>query len=159
VPSGAFPTHHAGGRAYVGAMTTPATSTTATDLTDLTLAQAAQRIAEGQLSSSELTEAYLARVGRLNPSLNAYVAVVADRARQDAAAADAEMAGGHRRGPLHGIPIALKDLVDTEGIATAGGAEVYRDRVPGADAPVAQRLRQAGSVLLARPTPTSSPSA
>jgi Asp-tRNA(Asn)/Glu-tRNA(Gln) amidotransferase A subunit family amidase len=127
-------------------MTTPTT----TDLTDLTIAQAAQRLAEGDVSSSDLTEAYLARIERLEPTLNAYVEVVADRARQDAAAADAELAGGQRRGPLHGVPIALKDLVDTEGIATAGGAEVYRGRVPGADAPVAQRLRAAGSVLLGK---------
>jgi aspartyl-tRNA(Asn)/glutamyl-tRNA(Gln) amidotransferase subunit A len=128
-------------------MTSP---TATTELTDLTISEAARRIAEGELSPTELTEAYLSRLTRLDPSIGAYVEVVEARARRDATDAEAELAAGQRRGPLHGIPIGLKDLVDTEGIRTAGGAAVYRDRVPGADAPVARRLREAGSVLLGK---------
>lgn len=120
------------------------------DLTDLTIAEAAARIQTRDLSPVELTEAYLARIDRLNPLLNAYVTVTAERARADARAAEQEIAAGTYRGPLHGVPIALKDLVDTAGIETAGGAKVLRGRVPATDAAVAARLREAGSVLLGK---------
>ena len=120
------------------------------DLTDLTIADAAARIKTRDLSPVELTDAYLARIDRLNPLLNAYVTVTAERARADALVAEQEIAAGAHRGPLHGIPIALKDLVDTAGIETAGGAKVLQGRVPMADAAVAARLREAGSVLLGK---------
>ena len=120
------------------------------ELVSLTVAGAATAIRRREISPVELTEAYLARIEAVNPVLNAYVSVTAVRARQDAARAQAELSRGVDRGPLHGIPIALKDLVDTAGIQTAGGAEVYRGRVPVADAVVAERLREAGSVLLGK---------
>ena len=121
-----------------------------TELTDLTIAEAAKRIAGRQLSPVELAQAYLARIERLNPAINAYVMVTRDRAIADAQAAEGEIAAGKYRGPLHGIPIGLKDLVDTAGIRTAGGAKIFMDRVPGVDAEVARRLREAGTVLLGK---------
>jgi aspartyl-tRNA(Asn)/glutamyl-tRNA(Gln) amidotransferase subunit A len=124
--------------------------TTTIALTELTLAQAAAQIERREISSAELTDAYLARIERLNPSINAYVTVTAGRARSDAAAADAAIARGEYRGPLHGIPIGLKDLYDTAGIETAGGSSVLKGRVPDRDSTPARKLREAGAVLLGK---------
>lgn len=121
-----------------------------TELRELTIAEAARLIERRLVSPVELTEAYLAAIERLNPALNAYVTVTAERARADAAAATAEIAGGRYRGPLHGIPIGLKDLYDTAGIETFGGAEVLRGRVPERDSTPARKLREAGTVLLGK---------
>ncbi|MGB4863087.1 MAG: amidase [Tepidiformaceae bacterium] len=120
------------------------------ELTELTIAQAAERLVRREISSTELTEAYLARIERLNPSINAYVLVSSERARADAKAADAEIGAGEYKGPLHGVPIGLKDLYDTAGIATAGGSKVLAGRVPEKDATAARKLREAGSVLLGK---------
>ena len=121
-----------------------------TELTDLTIAEAAGQLEKRTVSSGELTEAYLARIERLNPAINAYVSVTAERAREDANAADAEIASGRYRGPLHGIPIGLKDLYDTAGIETAGGSKILKGRVPDKDSTVARKLAEAGSVLLGK---------
>ena len=121
-----------------------------TELTDLTIADAARALERRQISSSDLTRAYLERIERLNPAINAYVLVTAPRARADAAAADAEIAAGRLRGPLHGIPIGLKDLYDTAGIETAGGSSVLRGRVPERDSTAARKLAEAGAVLLGK---------
>lgn len=120
------------------------------DPATLTIAEAARAIERRELSPVDLCEAYLARVERLNPALNAYVTVTASRAREDAARAAAEIVHGGYRGPLHGIPIGLKDLYDTAGIETAGGSKVLRGRVPAADSTCARRLRDAGTVLLGK---------
>src|SRR5215831_2619738 len=120
------------------------------DLSTLTVAQAAHSVQQRQVSPTELTQAYLQRIERLNPQINAYVTVTAERALADARRATDEIAAGRYRGPLHGVPIALKDLVDTAGIRTAGGAKIFADRVPAADATVARKLREAGSVLLGK---------
>ncbi len=120
------------------------------ELTSLTIADAAERIRSRQLSPVELTEAYLARIDRLNPSINAYVTVTAERARADAKRAADEIASGQYRGPLHGIPIALKDLYDTAGIRTTAGSIIYKDNVPKADSTAARKLREAGAVLLGK---------
>ena len=122
----------------------------ATDETRLTLTQAAALLQRRELSPLELTDAYLRRIERLNPHLNAYVTVTAERAREDARRATEQLGAGASRGPLHGVPIALKDLYDTAGIRTAGGAKILADRVPGADATAARRLREAGTVLLGK---------
>ena len=116
------------------------------ELCGLALAEASALIGAGKLSPVELTEAMLARIERLEPSLHAFVLVCADRALEDARRAEGEAP----RGPLHGIPIALKDLVDTRGIETAAGTRVLAGRVPDADAAVAARLAEAGSVLLGK---------
>ena len=120
------------------------------DPTELTLAAAGAAVAAGELSPVELTTAYLERIERLNPVLTAYVEVTADRALADAAALADQAAAGELRGPLHGVPIALKDLVDTAGIPTRAGTAGYQDRIPTADATIARRLREAGTVLLGK---------
>ncbi len=120
------------------------------DPTELTLAAAAAAVAAGEVSPVELTTAYLERVDRLNPALTAFVEVTADRALADAARLADEAAAGRLRGPLHGVPIGLKDLIDTAGIPTRAGTLGYQERVPDADATIARRLRAAGTVLLGK---------
>ncbi|WP_051871311.1 Asp-tRNA(Asn)/Glu-tRNA(Gln) amidotransferase GatCAB subunit A [Streptomyces sclerotialus] len=117
---------------------------------ELSLAEAADAIGAGHLSPVELTDSVLARIEATEPQLNAYAAVTADLAREQAAAAEREIAAGRRRGPLHGIPMALKDLIDTAGVVTASGSAVRAGRVPDRDAAVTARLRQAGAVLLGK---------
>lgn len=102
------------------------------------------------ISPVELAEAYLSRIDRFQKELNAYVTVTPERALEDARRAEAELMTGHRRGPLHGIPIGLKDLIDTAGIRTTAGSRAFADRVPSADTVVAERLRVAGTVLLGK---------
>ena len=121
-----------------------------TALHDLDLVSAGAACRRGELSSLELTRALLARIDALNPRLNAFVEITHERALEDAARADAERAAGMDRGALHGMPIALKDLIDTAGIRTAAGSGIYRDRIPNCDATVAARLREAGAVLLGK---------
>ncbi len=120
------------------------------DVSTPTVAHAAALIRGRNVSPVELTEAYLERIKQLNPRLNAYITVTAARAMADARRATEEIAAGHHRGPLHGVPIAFKDLFDTAGIRTAGGAKIFANRVPTTDATVARKLREAGSVLLAK---------
>jgi aspartyl-tRNA(Asn)/glutamyl-tRNA(Gln) amidotransferase subunit A len=120
------------------------------DVTALTIAEAGKRIASRDLSSVDLTRAYLERTERLNPRVNAYIIVTADQALEQARALDAELASGRNRGPLHGIPIALKDNIDTAGIRTTAASAVYADRVPTEDAPVVTKLRDAGAVFLGK---------
>ncbi len=136
-------------------MQRPADSTnggtgTQPSLADLTLSQAAAALSARECSPVELIDDYLTRIDELDPSLYAYVEVTRQRAKDDAARAADEIAKGRHRGPLHGIPVALKDLVDTAGIRTGSGTEVYRDRVPASDATVARRLADAGAALLGK---------
>ncbi len=120
------------------------------DLATLTIARAAQALRERKLSPLELTELYQARIARLEPRVNAYITVTEERARADAKRATEELAKGQARGPLHGIPIALKDLYETAGIRTTGGAKIHADHVPAHDCTVARRLRDAGTILLGK---------
>src|SRR5688500_16735073 len=96
----------------------------ATNVTHATIAQLAAAIRRRDLSPLEILEEYLRRIEWLNPTINAYVTVTAERAREDAQRATAELTAGTDRGPLHGVPIGLKDLYDTAGIATAGGTKI-----------------------------------
>jgi aspartyl-tRNA(Asn)/glutamyl-tRNA(Gln) amidotransferase subunit A len=114
------------------------------------IAELGARIADRSITSSELTEGYLARIERLDNALSAFITVTAERARADARRADEELARGVSRGPLHGIPIALKDLYDTAGIRTTCHSRAFLDRVPDQDAEVVGRLREAGTVLLGK---------
>ena len=114
---------------------------------DLTIAEAAAALRGGSLSALALTESVLARIEETEPALNAYMLVTADLAREQAARADEELANGLDRGPLHGIPFALKDLFDTAGITTTGGSDFLRDRVPEEDAFVVAKLYEAGIAL------------
>src|SRR5215208_6388406 len=94
------------------------------DLAFLSLRQAGDLLRARKISPVELVNASLARIERLNPILNAFITVMADEALRDARAAESEIARGHRRGPLHGIPLALKDLFDTAGVKTTAGSAV-----------------------------------
>lgn len=116
----------------------------------LTLVEAAEEIRSRRLSPVELTRQCLARIERLNPVLNAFITVMADRALEDARRAEAEIVAGNYRGPLHGIPIGLKDLFDTAGVRTTAASNQYRERVPAEDAEVVRRLRQAGAVIVGK---------
>src|ERR1017187_1585122 len=108
----------------------------------LTLTEAAQQIRSRQLSPVELARACLARIERLNPNLNAFITITADLALEQARQAEAEVMAGHWRGPLHGIPIRLKDLPDTAGGLLKAGANQFRDRVPTQDAALVRQLKQ-----------------
>ena len=112
--------------------------------------EAAELVRKKNVSPVELTRDCLARIDRVNPSLNAFIAVTAESALQEARKAEAEIAAGDWRGPLHGIPIALKDLIDTAGVPTTAASNVFRDRIPAEDAEVVLRLRQAGTVFLGK---------
>ena len=121
-----------------------------TTLHYLTIAEAAARLAAGAVSSVDLTRAALDRIQALDPRLHAFITVTAERALQDAGRADREIRSGERRGPLHGIPIALKDIVSTRGIRTTAHSRALLDWVPAEDAPVYDKLRAAGCVLLGK---------
>ena len=107
-------------------------------------------IRDGKLTSERLTNIYLARMERFNPELRCIITRTPERALRQAKAADAEIAGGNYRGPLHGIPYGVKDLLDTAGIPTTYGAEPFRNRVPTDDSIVVKRLTDAGAVLVAK---------
>src|SRR6202047_4371022 len=115
-----------------------------------TIAELAPRLRLKQVSPVELTGDCLDRIEKLNPALNAFITVTAESALAEARTAEAEIACGQWRGPLHGIPIALKDLIDTAGTRTTAASAVYKDHVPVADAEVVRRLKQAGAVLLGK---------
>ena len=103
-----------------------------------------------KLTSTRLTSIYLDRIQRLDPKLRCIITLTRDNALAQAKQADAEIAAGKYRGPLHGIPWGGKDLLDTAGIATTYGAEFYRNRIPTADSAVVARLKDAGAVLIAK---------
>jgi Asp-tRNA(Asn)/Glu-tRNA(Gln) amidotransferase A subunit family amidase len=107
-------------------------------------------IRTGKLTSTRLTKIYLNRLERFNAQLRCVITLTREHALEQAARADAEIAAGKYRGPLHGIPWGAKDLLDTAGIATTYGAEPYRNRVPSADSAVVMRLNTAGAVLVAK---------
>ncbi len=118
------------------------------DVCWLTLEEASEAIRTRRLTSVQLAEACLARVARLNPRLNAFITVAADGALARARALDEQLQSGHWRGPLHGIPVALKDLIDTKGVRTTAGSAQFETRIPRAGrrrcAPPGQRWRGAG---------------
>jgi aspartyl-tRNA(Asn)/glutamyl-tRNA(Gln) amidotransferase subunit A len=115
-----------------------------------TLAEAAAQIRTRKLSPLELTRACLARIERLNPALNAFITITADVALEQARQAEAEIMAGRWRGPLHGIPIGLKDLLDTAGVRTTAASNQFRDRVPTEDAELVRQLKQAGAVIVGK---------
>src|ERR1041385_6152017 len=119
-------------------------------MTDLTIADASDLLRRKQISPVELTHACLERIEQLNPSINAFITVMHDSPLADARAAEAEINTGHWRGPLHGIPIGLKDLIDTAGIKTTCGSALFADRIPTEDADIVQRLKSAGAVLIGK---------
>jgi aspartyl-tRNA(Asn)/glutamyl-tRNA(Gln) amidotransferase subunit A len=114
------------------------------------LKQASELVRRRDVSSVELTEACLARIERHDRAINAFITVTREQAMAAARAADEEIRRGRRRGPLHGIPIALKDNIDTAGIKTTAASGVFKDRVPTEDAEAVVRLKTAGAVLLGK---------
>lgn len=123
---------------------------TVSDLTELTIVDASALIRARTLSPVELVLAYLARIDRLEPRVNAYITISRELALKQARQLEAELEAGHWRGPLHGIPIALKDNMDTAGIRTTAASALLADRVPARDAEVYRRLTGAGAVLLGK---------
>ena len=120
------------------------------DLTSLPIEKLAPMIRARKLSPREITDAFLKRIAKLNPKLNAYITVAAKRAREDARCAEREIRSGNYRGPLHGIPICLKDNIETAGVRTTGGSKILRDSIPQTDSLIAAQLRDAGCVLLGK---------
>jgi aspartyl-tRNA(Asn)/glutamyl-tRNA(Gln) amidotransferase subunit A len=115
-----------------------------------TIAAVAPRVARGELRSETLTEQALARIADLQPTLNAFITVTADEALASARRADHEIAGGRYLGPLHGIPISLKDLVDMKGVSTTAASRLRAEHVARRDAPVTAKLRAAGAVIVGK---------
>jgi aspartyl-tRNA(Asn)/glutamyl-tRNA(Gln) amidotransferase subunit A len=119
-------------------------------LAALSLAEASAMIHAGKVTSTQLTKACLARIAIYAPKLDCFITIMAEKALAQAAVLDAEQKAGKFRGPLHGIPIALKDNIDTAGTLTTAGSGVFRDRVPTEDAPVVTRLVAAGAVIIGK---------
>ena len=124
--------------------------TAAQDVHELTIAELGAAFRAGALSPVDAASAYLERIERLNPSLGAYIAVMADSALAEAQAVADEMARGVFRGPMHGVPVAVKDIIYTKGTLTSAGSRVLADHVPEYDSTIIERLRDAGAVLLGK---------
>lgn len=115
-----------------------------------TIAQLAQALRSRDITAAAVTDQCLAVIHDRNPLLNAFITVFADSARGDARRADDEISAGRYRGPLHGVPISLKDLIDVKGTPTTAASRVREGHVASADAPVVMRLREAGAVLIGK---------
>jgi len=115
-----------------------------------TIAELARALQARALTAEAITERCLSAIAERNPSLNAFITVLADAAREQARRADAEIAAGRYRGPLHGVPVSLKDLIDLEGTATTAASRVRQGHMATADATVVTRLREAGAVLIGK---------
>ena len=120
------------------------------DLAGLTLKQASELLRRKAASPVDLTRACLKRIETYNPTLNAFITVTGEQALATAREMEAEQRRGKWRGPLHGIPIALKDNIDTAGVRTTAASELFKDRVPSEDADVVRRLKNAGAVFLGK---------
>ncbi len=115
-----------------------------------TIVEIASRLRRKEISPVEVTRACLNRIEKLNPALNAFITVTGESALAEARAAEVEISRGEWRGPLHGIPIALKDLIDTAGTPTTAASALFEDSIPAEDAEVVKRLRHAGAVILGK---------
>jgi aspartyl-tRNA(Asn)/glutamyl-tRNA(Gln) amidotransferase subunit A len=136
--------------AAVGLALAPALRESPQDLAGLTASRASELLRRNALSSVELVQVYLRRIEEYNPALNAFITVTGEQALASAREMDEERRRGHWRGPLHGIPIALKDLIDTAGVRTTAASELFKERVPSEDAEVVRRLRSAGAIILGK---------
>jgi aspartyl-tRNA(Asn)/glutamyl-tRNA(Gln) amidotransferase subunit A len=117
---------------------------------DISIAEASDLLRRKQISPVELTTSCLARIERLNPTINAFITVMRESALDQAREAEDEIVAGNWRGLLHGIPIGLKDLIDTAGVKTTCASALFADRVPTQDAEIVGRLRSAGAVLIGK---------
>src|SRR5215203_5963290 len=113
-----------------------------------TIAALAPELAAGRIRAERLTEDALSAITSLQPSLNAFITVVAESALEHARGADREIAGGRYRGPLHGVPISIKDLVDIAGLPTTAASRLRAEHLAKRDAPVITHLKEAGAVIV-----------
>ncbi len=120
------------------------------ELTSLTIHEAARLLKNKEISPVELTQAHLDRIQKLDQYLNSFITITPELSLQQARQAETEILHGNYRGALHGIPLALKDLYETQGIRTTAGSSFFADYIPEADAAVVQKLRQAGAVILGK---------
>jgi aspartyl-tRNA(Asn)/glutamyl-tRNA(Gln) amidotransferase subunit A len=139
-----------GGIATAASSMVPAWGAAPSDLATLTLKQAGDLLRRRDASPVDLTQACLARIDKYNKSINAFITITREQALASAKEMEAEQKSGKWRGPLHGIPIALKDNIDTAGIRTTAASGVFKDRVPTEDAEVVVRLKKAGAILLGK---------
>lgn len=146
----ALPLHEGGGAFVRSAASGKPLPASEEDIAFATVTQLSRWIQEKAITSERLTNLYLERLERFNPTLRCVITLTREHALEQARLADKEIAAGHYRGPLHGIPWGAKDLLDTAGIPTTYGAEPYRDRVPKDNAAVVERLNAAGAVLVAK---------
>ena len=116
----------------------------------LSIHELAQQIEQKKVSPREVLDAHLRQIEALDPELNAFITVCADEAREDAAKAESEIQGGHYRGPLHGVPVGIKDIIDTAGVLTTQGSSFFPDNVPAADAECVRKLKEAGAVVVGK---------
>ena len=138
------------GSFWPGKLSASVTDAATEDLTGLTLLEASTRIHKRTVTSTQLTQALLARIAVYDPKVNAYITVLSADALKQAAELDDEAKRGRFRSPLHGIPLALKDNIDTAGIRTTAASPMFRNRVPTEDAVVVTKLKAAGAVILGK---------
>ena len=117
---------------------------------ELDLTELSQHIGARELSSLEAVEAALARLGSVEKKLNAFITILGEKALAEAARADEEIARGHYRGPLHGVPVTIKDMFETAGVRTTGGSKILADWVPETDSALVERLRRAGAIIVGK---------
>jgi len=115
-----------------------------------TISELTHRLRRREVSAVEITQECMGRIERLNPALNAFITIMSESALTEARKAETEILRGEWRGPLHGVPVALKDLIDTAGVRTTAASALYKERVPKEDAEVVRRLRQAGAVIVGK---------
>jgi aspartyl-tRNA(Asn)/glutamyl-tRNA(Gln) amidotransferase subunit A len=120
------------------------------DLLSLGIAELSSRLKSRELSPVEVVEQCISRIDTINQTINAFVTVTADDARRAAKTAEEEIRGGKYRGPLHGVPLGIKDMVNTAGVRTTYGSTIFRSNVPEKDAFVVSRLKQAGAIVLGK---------
>ena len=131
-------------------LSSPEISQKQSDLVFKTAREQARLIADGEISSVELVGAHLEQIGKVNPVVNAMVTMVAESAMEQAGLADKARSTGEELGPLHGLPIAIKDLQDTAGILTTHGSPIYKDNVPARDALIVERVKNAGAIIVGK---------
>jgi aspartyl-tRNA(Asn)/glutamyl-tRNA(Gln) amidotransferase subunit A len=119
-------------------------------LLDLSIAELAPLLRDRKASPVDVAQAALDRIAKVDGRLNSFITVTGDRAMAAARRAEAEIAAGRWRGPLHGVPIGLKDLFDTAGVVTTNGSRIFKDAVPAADAVVTAKLTEAGAVVVGK---------
>jgi aspartyl-tRNA(Asn)/glutamyl-tRNA(Gln) amidotransferase subunit A len=117
---------------------------------ELDLTELSQHIGDRELSSLQAVEAALARLGSVEKKLNAFITILGEKALAEAAQADEEIARGHYRGPLHGVPVTIKDMFETAGVRTTGGSKILADWVPETDSALVEWLRRAGAIIVGK---------